>query len=182
MKRFFCAILCVMLFTYVFAQVNQNDVVMVSYEHSCKEKQATLLLKNNTEENISSIRIKITYRDMSGNKLDSLWFDITISIEPRKTQEVDVGAFRYREGYYYYKSQGDTGNAYKIDYDLICYSTKESGWHGLTDTTGENTADVVCLSPLVIVMPYLLIFLLIIGIFVGVYWIVVKRRKNENEE
>lgn len=107
MERLFSAILGIVLSACVFAQVDQNDVVLVSYEHTCKEKRATLLLKNNTEENISSMCINIIYKDMFGNKLDSLWFENTISIEPGKIQKMDVDAFRHREGYHYYKSQGN---------------------------------------------------------------------------
>ncbi len=174
MKRFFSTLLAVILFTCVFAQIDQNDVTMVSYKHSCKDKRATVLLKNNTDENISSVCIKITYMDMSGNKLDSLWFDNTISIKPGKSQEMDVDAYRGSWGYHYYKSEGDPRRAYKIDCELRDYSTEETGWHGLSDYDDEPTGEVYCLSPHVFLWPLLLFFIIIFGIFAWLCWLLVK--------
>lgn len=62
-----------------YAKVDQNALTVVSYEQSSKDNQATLLIKNNTEEKITSLSIKIKYLDMSGNALGCLIFDNTIS-------------------------------------------------------------------------------------------------------
>ena len=150
MKRFFSTLLAVILFTCVFAQIDQNDVTMVSYKHSCKDKRATVLLKNNTDENISSVCIKITYMDM------------------------DVDAYRGSWGYHYYKSEGDPRRAYKIDCELRDYSTEETGWHRLSDYDDEPAGEVYCLSPLVFLWPLLLFFIIIFGIFAWLCWLLVK--------
>ncbi|MBR1903152.1 MAG: hypothetical protein IJ826_09275 [Bacteroidaceae bacterium] len=117
---------------------------------------------------------KITYMDMSGNKLDSLWFDNTISIEPGKSQEMDVDAYRGSWGYHYYKSEGDPRRAYKIDCELRDYSTEETGWHRLSDYDDEPAGEVYCLSPLVFLWPLLLFFIIIFGIFAWLCWLLVK--------
>ena len=160
-----------------YALVDQNAITVVSYEQSSKDKQATLLIKNNTEENLTFLGIKIMYLDMSGNALGCLFFDHTISIKPGKTQKMYVDAFGHKKGYHYYKSEGDAESpAFKVDFEIINYHSELSGWHFVNPESPEDADKHVghCGLPAPILYFLLFAFLALICLIVGLIFIIIK--------
>lgn len=160
-----------------YALVDKNAITVVSYEQSSKDKQATLLIKNNTEENLTSLGIKIMYLDMSGNALGCLFFDQTISIKPGKTQKMYVDAFGHKKGYHYYKSEGDAESAaFKVNFEITNYHSELSGWHFINPESLEDADKYVghCGLPAPILYFLLFAFLALICLIVGLIYIINK--------
>lgn len=165
-----------------YAKVDQNALTVVSYEQSSKDNQATLLIKNNTEEKITSLSIKIKYLDMSGNALGCLIFDNTISIEPGRTQKMYIDAFGHKKGYHYYKSEGDAESpVFKIEYELTDYYLELSGWHFANPVSPEDAEKYVghCGLPASILFFFLFAFLAFISLAIGLIFLVKRGQKTK---
>ena len=124
MKKFFCLLFTVFLSSVTFAQVNENDITMVSYEQSWMDSEGTLALKNNTDMEIHNVSFRITYLDMSGNSLDYEEFEEEVDIAPGMTKKLDIPAYEHERRYHYYKTKDEFGHpAFKIKFELKDYNS-----------------------------------------------------------
>lgn len=125
MKKFFCLLFTVFLSSVTFAQVNENDITMVSYEQSWMDREGTLALKNNTDKEIHNVSFRITYLDMAGNPLDYEDFEEEVDIAPGMTKKLDISAYERDRHYNYHESEAFPGDShpFKIKFELKDYNS-----------------------------------------------------------
>ena len=182
MKRLYAFVLSIMLFACSFAQVNGNDITMVSYEQSWMDREGTLALKNNTDREIHNVSFRITYLDMAGNPLDYEDFEEDVDIAPGMTKKLDISAYERDRHYNYYESEAFPGesHSFKIRFELKDYN-------GIIDDDADDDADVaisdvmrsykdvsegIMSSLLKISIAVFLFGLFAIGVWVGLYVLV----------
>lgn len=185
MKKFISTLLvCIASFTFVFAQSNENDVSMVSYEQSWLDYEGTLALKNNTQEDIHNVSFQIVYTDMSGNPLDYEDFVKKVDIAPGMTRKLDIPAYEHSRHYHYYKSKGAYGEkntAFKIEFKLKGYNLENAEteddidlFDDYKDTyDGPRTGMIILM-----IVAALLIFAAVIGMYILVAVLAKKRNRN----
>ncbi len=117
------------------------------------------------------------YLDMSGRQLDYDDFSRRVSIAPGMTRKVDVPAYEYRRSYSYYKSErsySGEGQRFKVRFELKGYSSvgdEASTSSGAGPAYGEDDDEpgVSHGGNIMPVVTVLGVFLLILGIYVGLY-------------
>ena len=121
------------------AKVNQNDVVMVSYEQGWLDHEGTIALKNNTTGDVNKVTFMITYLDMNGTQLDYSEYTIRTNIKPGMSKKANIPAYEHRRNYSYYKSEGVPGSRkpFKIRYTLISHD----GSKGATNTPATDNKE-----------------------------------------
>lgn len=166
-----------------------NAVTMVSYEQGWLDDTGALALKNNTDEDIHNVTYRITYLDMKGNPLDYEDYSSEVEIAPGMTKKVNITAYEQDRFYSYYRSEARPGmpHRFKIRFKLIGYNTVE------VNTTEEEASDTSSVSDSTsaneasnkagwIIALLALGFLLVIGIYIGMYVLVAlmakRRRRN----
>lgn len=192
MKRIYVTLLSILLFACSFAQTNENDITMVSYEQGWLDSRGTLALKNNTEETIKNVSFQITYLDMSGNALDYQEFFERVEIAPGMTRKFDIPAYEHSRSYHYYKSENRPGGspAFKIQFTLKDFNVNEEIQDDENDDSFEESSynyrsnysrDDDSPSPGMILL-ILAIILICLGFVVGMYVLVAvmaqKRKRN----
>lgn len=126
------------------AEVNQNDVVMVSYEQRWIDHEGTIALKNNTSGDVNKVTFMITYLDMNGTQLDYSEYTIRTNIKPGMSKKANIPAYEHNRHYSYYKSEGAPGSRkpFKIRYTLISHDGARGAAQPATKTpvTGNKEA------------------------------------------
>lgn len=129
-------LLSVLLPTAVFGA--PFPVSMESFKQGWTDREATLSLKNNTDEEIRSIKFIIEYFDMNDKALDYEIFTRKVNIAPGMTRSIDIPAYENRRLFAYYQSETyDKKKAFKVSYKLMTYNNKPV----YTDDTGEAELD-----------------------------------------
>lgn len=101
---------------------SSNAITMGSYNHDWSNREATLALKNNTEQTVTFVNGRIIYYDMGGNMLDYQDFSKSISIEPGMTKTFSLNGYGYKDNYAYYKSRSwDSSRRYNVKFELKSY-------------------------------------------------------------
>jgi hypothetical protein len=185
MKRSLFTLLFAIVVVFSFAQVNENDVTMVSYEQSWLDSRGTLALKNNTDKDIHNVTFRITYLDMSGNPLDYEEFVKEIDIAPGMTRKLDIPSYEHSRNYHYYKTKDEYGHpAFKINFELKDYNStiEHNSDDELSDVLGSYSYDREDrgLSDLTASLVGLLIILFIVGAWIGMYIIVAVMAQRRN--
>lgn len=122
MKKFLCSLL-VMLFSLTALASKPDEkapVTLVSYDHGWLQSEATISLKNNTDEEIDKVSFRLIYFDMNGKQLDYRDFTVRECIDPGMTRETTITGYGTDRRFSYYKSEAAYGqpHRYKIKFEL----------------------------------------------------------------
>jgi len=180
-------ILNVILFIIIFSpnamsQINEKDIVMVSYEQSPWDYNGTLSLKNNTDNEIENIDFSILYFDMSGKQLDYKDFFKHVSIAPGMTKKIDISAYEHSRHYHYYKTKDQISYmypAFDIKFKLNDYNVRlqETEDNFAPLLLSEETHNQSIWSGFGI---YIVLFLLFVSITIGTYVLVAVMAQQRN--
>jgi hypothetical protein len=100
---FIFAILC---FVGISADNNTNEncekVSMVAYEQRWIDSKATIALRNNTDEEVTSVSFTLEYLDMNDNPRSYGNYTQRVEIAPGMTKEIDIPAYKHKWSYHYY--------------------------------------------------------------------------------
>lgn len=119
--------LLLLLPLFVFAQ--ESKLTMVRYSQDQNAVNASISIRNNTNEEIKNFRMRITYLNTNNIELDYKDIKIAEPIAPKKTKEFKIGGFGWNEGYYFYKSRRDYYGAnrpFKVKTELLGYNEVEN--------------------------------------------------------
>lgn len=122
MKKFLCSLFVMLFSLTVFAAKSDEKapVTLVSYDHSWLQSEATISLKNNTDEEIKKVSFRIIYFNMKGKQLDYRDFTVRENIDPGMTRETTIAGYGTDRRFSYYKSEAAYGqpHRYKIKFEL----------------------------------------------------------------
>lgn len=123
MRRIFIFITAVMMAVGAMAE---NEVTLKSYEQ--QRIRETLMLSNNTNDTIISVKARLMYYDMNGNMLTDRPVVCERPIYPRQTRQVELYVPRECGRRDYYKSTQRYGNQglYKIEFIVDEYKTNHT--------------------------------------------------------
>ena len=127
MKKVFMFLVGVLAFNCALAQkTNVPAVTMVSFEQSWLDRQATVALKNHTNEEVKSIEFRIYYYDKkSGAQIDYKDFAMSVSIAPRLTKKIQIDAYDREHYANYYLSEASSSNenlSFDVKFELLGYN------------------------------------------------------------
>ena len=109
-----------MLFVSALCKAQQEDVSMVSFIQEWSDDKSTLALKNNTDEEITSVRFNIEYYSMSDVMEDYEEFNEEVTIAPRMTKKINIKAYESGRHFAYEKSKSlSDANRFKVRYKYI---------------------------------------------------------------
>ena len=106
-------------------KTKQVPISFVSFEQGWLDDKCTLVLKNNTSEEIIKVDFQLIYYDMKGHQRDYAEFSERVKIAPGMSRKIHVDAYERGRGYSYYKSEHrPTGGAsFKVAFKLTDYTT-----------------------------------------------------------
>ena len=196
-KRISIALLSLFISMAAFAAEKdlEKDITMVSYEQSWGDREGALSLKNNTDEEVTSLSFIIIYLDMSGKDLDYKEFSQNVSIAPGMTRKLDIPAYESGRMYHYYKSDGlSRSTPFKIRFQLKDYHVAEEKTasieeriesideiplgeyiFGRSDDNGNGGGALFSVATAVILLPF---FGIVIGFFILVAVMAWKRHRS----
>ena len=151
----------------VFADVNNKDAVtMENFEQHWLDHEATIALKNNTNEEIYNVAYRITYLDMNGKALDYKDFTSTIDIEPGMVKKADIPAYEHKRFYQYYKNaeKYDDHPKFKVAFKLKGYNIETEQIK--SDNTGSYDTDDFKIYGISIMLFSLFLLCIYIGLYV----------------
>lgn len=171
-KRFAAtlACVCVLLSAAAGNKDLERGVTLVSYEQTWRDSEATLALKNNTDEEIEAVKFLVKYLDMEGNEMDYGEYEEAVSIAPGMTRKVNIAAYEHGRCYYYYESEGlrTMGQPFKVAFLLQDYRTasggEESGAADVEDLFAAGAAGMAGVAVVLVILSfvgYIALFVLV---------------------
>ena len=164
------------LSSFALGKDSLNAVTMVSYDQGLADYEASLILKNNTSQNIHNVSYRITYFDMKGNVIDYRDFTSKVEIEPGLSRLVKVKAYEYGGDYCYYASKYSdlAAHRFKVKFKLKGYNdTKKQVAENEQRTYAEDDSnggiDWFAPDSGFSALLAILFILLILGIYIGLY-------------
>lgn len=159
---------------------------MVSYEQSWLDDKGTIVLKNNTTEDIHNITFILEYLDMQGNPMDYETFSYDIDIAPGMTKKLDIPAYEHSRYYHYYKTKDKFGHpAFKLRYELKGYNSPDNKEKDnivtsnyLNRDDNDDRANNGVISSFITIIA----LVIVLGIYAGLYVLVavMAQRRNRN--
>lgn len=98
-------------------------VGLYDFDKKISGRKETFLLKNNTTEHISRIKLKLVYKSPSGDMIDYREVMVECDLLPKTTRQVQIDSFDKSGQYYFYKNVPRKGGGFpfKVYYDLLLY-------------------------------------------------------------
>lgn len=128
----------------------QQAVTLVKYSQESSEWDGTMSLKNNTDEDIHSVKFRLVYTDMDGNQLDYADFAKKVDIAPGMTKQIEVEAYnRMHDACYYLNRMYRTEDAYlfKVKFRLMAYNGNTVNCQEQAETEAEAEAKTKAEQP-----------------------------------
>ncbi|MDE5772849.1 MAG: FxLYD domain-containing protein [Muribaculaceae bacterium] len=83
----------------------RDQIVLCGYDKNAGSTSERWFVRNNSDRDIRSLTVEITYYDMSGKQLHQRDAVIYVNIPAGETRMVEVKSFDKQKNLYYYKSQ-----------------------------------------------------------------------------
>ncbi len=184
-----CSITVISIPTKAFAAESDiPGVSMTGFEQSYLSLEAYISLKNNLPDTIYSVTYSIEYLKMNNTPMDYEEYTAKVMIPPGRTKRVELPAYGYDSNYEYFKSSRGLGlPLFKVNYKYIS-SSDINPKAPTADTvnivndkaniSNQNSDKSSLLSKFPIVSISLLIIILIIGAYIGLYVLVAVMAKH----
>ena len=100
---------------------NRDPIEMIGFEKRINDKTESFLLRNNTCNLITRIRLKIYYKTPKNEMID--YREVTIDQEIHMTKQIEINSFDKNKRYYYVSSpnKNNEGYPFKISWVLLRY-------------------------------------------------------------
>lgn len=173
--------LVVSMSTFALSNDSANAVVMESYDQELSDYEASLTLKNKTNQIIHNVSYRITYLDMKGNVIDYKDFTSKIEIEPGLARIVKVKAFQEGDGYSYYKSKYNdiASHRFKVEFELKGYNETQNVIEN-KQVDSDDGIDLLSPNSSFSVFLAIVVILIILGIYVGLYVLIAIMAQKRN--
>ena len=166
MKKIVMTLAGLLVFTCMLAQTtDESAVTMVKYQQSWLDTEATIALKNNTNEDIENVKFRICYLDSTGTQVDYKEFTRDVTIAPGLTKQINIRAFDDSRYSHYVKSNGGPtgeGMAFDVKFELLDYNQPFA--LSLTDSDMPN---IIGIGVILFVMLFFLVIGVLLLILVG---------------
>ena len=186
MKKTVCLLIGIMYVSLCLAQTQKvaNAVTMVSFEQEWTDREATIALKNNTQEQIHDVTFRITYLDMSGTPMDYKDFTREVDIAPGLTKKVNITAYERNRHYHYYKSEGwERNTGFKVTFELKGYNQKSVAsvvQKVIEEPNSPQSSWARFFDNGMGFLPLALFTLFMMGVYVGLYVLVAVMARNRH--
>ena len=102
---------------------NRDPIEMIGFEKRINDKTESFLLRNNTCNLITRIRLKIYYKTPKNEMIDYREVTIDQEIHPHMTKQIEINSFDKNNRYYYIFSptKNNEGYPFKISWVLLRY-------------------------------------------------------------
>jgi hypothetical protein len=105
-------------------EVKTDDITMTNFQKDGSEFYEYLTLKNNTNENITSVHIVLVYRTMDGEILDYQEISEDVYIPVGLAKRIQIRSFDNSQSWKYYKSEGYFYKNFKVEFRLLSYEVE----------------------------------------------------------
>ena len=186
MRKTVCFLIGIMYASLCLAQTEKaaNAVTLVSFEQGWLDYNATVALKNNTQEEIHDVTFRITYLDMKGTPMDYMDFTREVDIAPGLTKKVNITAYEHGRHYNYYKSEGTyDGTRFKVTFELKGYNQKPVAsvvQKGIEEPDSPRSTWASILDNGLGFLPLALLMAFLMGLWVGLYVLVAVMARNRH--
>ncbi|PWM08089.1 MAG: hypothetical protein DBY02_04895 [Coprobacter fastidiosus] len=98
---------------------------MLGFEKRLNDRTETFMLQNNTENLVTRVKLKITYRAPNGKMIDYREVMVDGELLPHTTRQFEIESFDKGKRYYFHKSTGGNkkleGYPFHIQFSLLRY-------------------------------------------------------------
>lgn len=182
MKRFWIFLIGLVAFCTqgIAADADVEAVSMMSYEQEWLDHEATIALRNNTDQAIHNVTFVLDYLDMNGVPMDYKTYSYSIDIAPGKTKKLDIPAYEADRHYEYYKSKNGYSDhiKFKVQFTLSEYNSETLS---AADVSSEESMGDFIVYLLMIVLGVCCL-LGVFGLVIWLYAIVGRMAKNRNRD
>ena len=102
---------------------NRDPIEMIGFEKRINDKTESFLLRNNTCNLITRIRLKIYYKTPKNEMIDYREVTIDQEIHPHMTKQIEINSFDKNKRYYdiFSPNKNNEGYPFKISWVLLRY-------------------------------------------------------------